>query len=76
MVQILFTIYDDSYAKDSDVGCPSYGPAITTSYEENGQIWVSNGEYTSRVNYCPYTGKKALIPIPLNDDDFDPPQAA
>ena len=76
MVQILFTIYDGSYAKDSDVGCPSYGPAITTSYEENGQIWVSNGEYTSRVNYCPYTGKKALIPIPLNDDDFDPPQAA
>ena len=35
-----------------------YGPAITTSYEQDGVIYVTNGEYLTQVNYCPFTGKK------------------
>ena len=45
-------------------GGPYYGAAISCSYEDaNGAIWVTNGEYASRVNYCPFTGKKAKKPI-------------
>ena len=55
--KILFSIYKG--IEDYDLDCPYYGPAITSSFEENGQVYVTNGEYISRVNYCPYTGKKA-----------------
>ncbi len=58
--KILFSIYKGRIENyDLDLDCPYYGPAITTSFEEDGQIYVTNGEYISRVNYCPYTGKKA-----------------
>ena len=37
-----------------------YGPAIDVCIEnDNGQLWVSNDEYASQVNYCPYCGYKA-----------------
>jgi len=36
------------------------GGAVEECFEnENGQLWVSNGEYCSQVNYCPYCGFKA-----------------
>ncbi len=54
--KVLFSIYDDD---SFDINCDHYGPAITTSFKEDGQIWVTNGEYISRVNYCPFTGEKA-----------------
>lgn len=38
----------------------AYGAAIVTCYEdENGKLWVSNDEYASQVNYCPYCGCRA-----------------
>lgn len=41
---------------DSD----AHGPAIDSCLEwEDGTFWVSNGEYQSQVNYCPYCGTKA-----------------
>ena len=55
--EVLFSIYDEDF--NYDVDCTHYGPAITTTFKEDGQIWVTNGEYLSRVNYCPYTGEKA-----------------
>tara|TARA_B100000686_G_C16424358_1_gene778822 strand:+ start:260 stop:490 length:231 start_codon:yes stop_codon:yes gene_type:complete len=55
--KILFSVYKG--IEDYDLNCSYYGPAITTSFEEDGQIYVTNGEYISRVNYCPYTGKEA-----------------
>lgn len=39
----------------------TYGGAVDTTMEEqDGTMWVTNGEYTSQVNYCPITGKKAI----------------
>ena len=28
-----------------------------------GQLWVSNGEYGSQVNFCPYCGYGALVKL-------------
>ena len=42
----------------SDSG--AYGSAIEFCFElETGELWVDNGEYSSRVNYCPVCGYKA-----------------
>lgn len=45
-----------------------YGEALDECYEdEDNKLWVSNGEYASQVNYCPYCGYKAkhqnVVPI-------------
>lgn len=38
----------------------AYGDAILDCTEnEKGEFWVDNGEYSSRVNFCPYCGEKA-----------------
>jgi hypothetical protein len=38
-----------------------HGPAITDCWEDDdGSLWVENGEYASQVNYCPYCGYKAV----------------
>ena len=57
MKKVLFSMYDGNY--NYDISDKYYGPAITTSYKEDGEIWVTNGEYISKVNYCPFTGEKA-----------------
>jgi hypothetical protein len=44
--------YEDAYQE-------AYGTAIDHCVERDGQFWVGNGEYGSRVNYCPYCGAKA-----------------
>lgn len=37
-----------------------YGEAIENCIErEDGSFWVGNGEYGSRVNYCPFCGAEA-----------------
>lgn len=39
----------------------AYGAAIEQCSEyEDGELWVGNGEYASRVNYCPFCGYKAV----------------
>lgn len=36
----------------------AYGGAIhDVIYFDNGEIWVLNYEYRSRVKYCPFTGR-------------------
>lgn len=36
-----------------------YGPAIKVCYEDDqGRLWAENGEYSSRVNFCPVCGYK------------------
>ena len=57
MKEVLFSIYNGNY--NYDILKEYYGPAITTSFKEDGEIWVTNGEYISQVNYCPFTGEKA-----------------
>lgn len=42
----------------------NYGPAITYSYmDKDGRMWVSNDEYTTQVNFCPFSGVKAKVSI-------------
>ena len=42
-----------------------YGPAVTDCRElADGTLWVGNDEYGSRVNFCPFTGRKARTPLP------------
>lgn len=39
-----------------------YGPAVEDCFEdEDGRLFVDNGEYGSQVNYCPVCGYKAKI---------------
>lgn len=52
----------DKVIHKCDGGLPSdgYGEALSycTGYED-GTLWVGNGEYASRVNYCPFCGSAA-----------------
>jgi len=43
-----------------DVG---YGQAIDVCWEEEGELWASNGEYSTQVNFCPFCGYKAVKQI-------------
>jgi len=54
MKKILYSIYETD--PEWDLAHDYYGMAITTSFEEDGAIFVTNGEYISQVNYCPFTG--------------------
>jgi hypothetical protein len=42
------------------------GEAIYDCLEElaTGELWVTNDEYDSQVNYCPWCGYKARTQIP------------
>lgn len=42
--------------------CPAPwgGSALAHVYEADGQLWVTNGEYSSRVNFCPSCGYTLL----------------
>lgn len=43
-----------------------YGHAIDTCVEtSDNRLWVTNGEYLSQVNYCPYCGFAATVPANL-----------
>lgn len=43
----------------------AYGAAITQCDEApDGSFWAGNGEYESRVDYCPYCGKNAPLQTP------------
>ena len=42
----------------------AYGQALDGCWEdESGELWAGNGEYSSRVNYCPFCGFKARLPV-------------
>jgi hypothetical protein len=46
----------------------SSGPAITSCYEtSDGRFIVSNDEYASQVNFCPFCGTSA----PRRRDDYE-----
>jgi len=39
-----------------------YGEAVDGCFEEpDWRLWVTNGEYSSQVNFCPYCGYKARV---------------
>jgi len=51
----------------------SWGEAINfTMIDEKGEMWCGNGEYSSRVNFCPITGKPAPKQMVVIDEwDID-----
>ena len=36
----------------------AYGTAIGECWEEDGELWVGNGEYANIVYFCPFCGYK------------------
>lgn len=37
-----------------------YGSAIENiEIDENGKMWADNSEYSTQINYCPFTGAPA-----------------
>jgi hypothetical protein len=54
---------EPDWVEDSDK-IDGYGAAIEYCLEnENGELWAGNGEYGTRVNYCPFCGAKAPLQI-------------
>lgn len=52
----------------SEIYLGTHGEAITECMEAmSGELLVTNHEYTSRVNYCPYCGFKAIMQMELNN---------
>ena len=58
-------MYQFSYGTPEVGDC---GSAITICLEyPNGELWVGNREYGSRVNYCPWCGYKAPAQFDLEE---------
>ncbi len=57
---------------DFDVGehkSVLYGEAVNDCYEStDGGLYVTNGEFGNRVNYCPFCGYKAKILMKLKKE--------
>jgi hypothetical protein len=45
----------------------AYGAAITDASIDDGELWIGNGEYASRVNFCPWCGMAAEKPVAAAD---------
>lgn len=68
---------EPEYAENKE-NMDGYGEAVTSCIETDiGEFWVGNGEYGSRVNYCPFCGEKAPVQIGVHNDrmtgGFEPP---
>ncbi len=49
---------------DGELPKAAYGAAITYCYEDvDGKLWVTNEEYATQVNFCPYCGCKAKAEV-------------
>lgn len=45
-----------------------WGPAITrVEVNSEGEMWVTNDEYWTRVNFCPFTGTPAPKQMKVED---------
>lgn len=60
--------FDDSTHYGYRAPYRSCGECIdTVSTYPDGSMWVSNAEYSTRVNYNPFTGEPALSQLPIKD---------
>jgi len=39
--------------------------------DHEGYMWVSNGEYATKVNYCPFTGEKAIKTLTQSEKEYE-----
>jgi len=44
---------------EKDTKETGYGLAVDNCYEENGKLFITNGEYGQEVKYCPFCGMAA-----------------
>lgn len=52
------------FCEDDYLPSAMHGDAVTKCAEmETGELWVSNGEYASQVNFCPFCGFAARVPV-------------
>jgi|TARA_Y100000310_G_scaffold157160_1_gene156556 hypothetical protein len=63
-MNIIYSLVDDDeeYA-ENEIYLSNRGRAVTVCFENENGMFVCNGEYISQVNYCPFTGKKADMPL-------------
>lgn len=56
------------------------GPAVIACVVDGGALWVHNGQYASKVRFCPYCGKPSSdVTVDYADqssDAIDAPRAA
>jgi len=58
----LHSCTEDDYNRQFESG--RYGEAVRYCEEQaDGKLWVSNGEYDSQVNYCPFCGYAAAVQV-------------
>ena len=49
---------------EGELPVATYGKAISYCYEDaDGKLWITNEEYASQVNFCPYCGFKAKVEV-------------
>jgi hypothetical protein len=47
-----------------------FGPAVSRCYEDElGRLWVTNDEYESQVNFCPFCGYRAKDQVKSETSD-------
>ena len=68
MKKVLYSVYDDR-GSSFDIDCDHYGPAITTSFKEDGKI-IKTHEYV----IGNYGKKEHLWRLRTEDDNLDPDQ--
>ena len=53
---------DDDFDHQDMFDGARFGPAILAVIEDDdGRMYVFNGEFASQVNFCPYTGQRATV---------------
>ena len=53
-----------------DLPSSGYGVAVSSCVETDEGMFVGNGEYESRVNYCPFCGKKSDRQVVMMNNDM------
>ena len=57
---------DERHSCSGDLPREGYGEALEwCSEEEDGRLFVTNCEYTSFVNFCPYCGYEARVKVDI-----------
>jgi hypothetical protein len=64
--EFMETITTNHYSKKG-----MWGQAIDrVIIDHEGYMWVSNGEYATKVNYCPFTGEKAFKTLTQSEKEY------
>ena len=63
-MKVIHSRFSDDFDHQDMFDGARFGPLILAVIEDDdGRMYVFNGEYASQVNYCPYTGQRATVQI-------------